>query len=115
MPDPLTESQNQIKKQNGAVREMYRILLVEDDKNIQNLISNYFTKKEKENFSVDIASDGQTGLEKAYENNYDIYGEATVNLFSPSNYIHKFRQLIRYVLLIILANIYKKFDITLIL
>ena len=34
------------------------------------------------------------------ENNYDIYGEATVNLFSPSNYIHKFRQLIRYVLLI---------------
>ena len=72
MPDPLTESQNQIKKQNGAVREMYRILLVEDDKNIQNLISNYFTKKEKENFSVDIASDGQTGLEKAYENNYDL-------------------------------------------
>ena len=34
------------------------------------------------------------------ENNYDIYGEATVNLFNPSIYIHKFRQLIRYILLI---------------
>lgn len=51
---------------------MYRILLVEDDNNIQDLISNYFTKKEKGLFEVDIASNGQTGLEKAYENNYDL-------------------------------------------
>ena len=50
---------------------MYRVLLVEDDKNIQALISNYFTKKEKNTFEIDIAADGQTGLEKAYENNYD--------------------------------------------
>lgn len=50
---------------------MFRILLVEDDKNIQSLISNYFQKKEKDAFSVDLAGDGQTGLEKAYENNYD--------------------------------------------
>lgn len=50
---------------------MYRVLLVEDDINIQNLISNYFIKKEKDAFEIDIASDGQTGLEKAYENNYD--------------------------------------------
>ena len=50
---------------------MYRILLVEDDGNIQTLISNYFTKKEKDAFTVDNAADGQTGLEKAYENNYD--------------------------------------------
>ena len=33
-------------------------------------------------------------------NNYDIYGEVTVNLFSPSNYIHKMKQLIRYIILI---------------
>jgi Response regulators consisting of a CheY-like receiver domain and a winged-helix DNA-binding domain len=51
---------------------MYRFLLVEDDRNIRELIVNYFTKKEKGLFEVDIASDGQTGLEKAYENNYDL-------------------------------------------
>ena len=50
---------------------MYRILLVEDDKKIQGLIVNYFIKKEKNAFEVDVASDGQTGVEKAYENHYD--------------------------------------------
>lgn len=50
---------------------MYRILLVEDDKKIQALIVNYFLKKEKNAFEVDVASDGQTGVEKAYENHYD--------------------------------------------
>ena len=50
---------------------MYRVLLVEDDIDIQTLIANYFTKKEKGVFAIDIADDGQTGLEKAYENNYD--------------------------------------------
>ena len=50
---------------------MYRILLVEDDKKIQALIVNYFMKKEKNAFEVDVASDGQTGVEKAYENHYD--------------------------------------------
>lgn len=50
---------------------MYRILLVEDDKNIRTLIVNYFIKKEKDLFTVDVACDGQAGLEKAYENNYD--------------------------------------------
>lgn len=51
---------------------MFRILLVEDDKNIQFLIVNYFTKKEPGTFHVDVAEDGQSGLEKAYENNYDL-------------------------------------------
>ena len=50
---------------------MYRVLLVEDDIDIQTLIANYFTKKEKGVYAIDIAADGQTGLEKAYENNYD--------------------------------------------
>lgn len=50
---------------------MYRILLVEDDKKIRALIVNYFIKKEKNAFEVDVASDGQTGVEKAYENHYD--------------------------------------------
>ena len=51
---------------------MYRILLVEDDESIQSLIKNYFTKKEKDAFEMDIASDGEIGLEKAYENQYDL-------------------------------------------
>lgn len=50
---------------------MYKVLLVEDDRNIQALIVNYFIKKEKNAFTVDVAADGQTGVEKAYENNYD--------------------------------------------
>ena len=50
---------------------MYNILMVEDDSDIRALISNYFTKKEKDLFSVDIAEDGQEGLEKVYENHYD--------------------------------------------
>ncbi len=50
---------------------MYRVLLVEDDRNIQALISNYFTKKEKGAFSIEIAENGEDGLEKAYENFYD--------------------------------------------
>ena len=43
---------------------MYKILLVEDDKNISELIVNYFIKKEKGVFQLDTASDGQTGLER---------------------------------------------------
>ena len=50
---------------------MYRVLLVEDDDNIRSLIVNYFTKKEKGAYTVEIAADGQTGVEKAYENHYD--------------------------------------------
>ena len=34
------------------------------------------------------------------ENIYDIFGEVTINLFKPSIYIHKFKQLIRYILVI---------------
>ena len=50
---------------------MYHILMVEDDRDIQELVRNYFTKKEKGLFELEIAENGQEGLEKAYENNYD--------------------------------------------
>ena len=50
---------------------MYRILMVEDDKNIQTLVVNYFTKKQADTFVMEVASDGQTGVEMAYENHYD--------------------------------------------
>ncbi len=51
---------------------MYRILIVEDDPDIRELAANYFTKKEKDMFTVDTAADGEAGLVKAYENNYDL-------------------------------------------
>lgn len=51
---------------------MYRILLVEDDKNICEMICDYFHEKSEKNIILDIAPDGQTGVEKAYENHYDL-------------------------------------------
>ncbi len=51
---------------------MYKILLVEDDKDIRELISDYFLAKSEGAISVDTAIDGQSGVEKAYENSYDL-------------------------------------------
>ena len=51
---------------------MNRILLVEDDPNIQEIIVKFFKKKSNGAIIVDTASDGMTGIEKAYENLYDI-------------------------------------------
>lgn len=51
---------------------MYKILLVEDDKNIQEMLCDYFYEKSCKNIVIDVACDGQTGVEKAYENSYDL-------------------------------------------
>lgn len=51
---------------------MYRILLVEDDFDIRELISDYFDAKSGGGILVDTAVDGQQGVEKAYENTYDL-------------------------------------------
>lgn len=51
---------------------MYRILLVEDDFDIRELISDYFVAKSEGNITVDLAVDGQEGIEMAYENTYDL-------------------------------------------
>ncbi len=51
---------------------MYRILLVEDDKNICEMIQDYFLMKGKIDLKIDTAYSGEMGLEKAYENRYDI-------------------------------------------
>lgn len=50
---------------------MYKILLVEDDSDIRELISDYFHAKSDNAICVDTAKDGQSGVEKAYENTYD--------------------------------------------
>ena len=51
---------------------MYRILLCEDDIDIRELIEDYFAAKSGGDIVVDMAVDGQEGVEKAYENSYDL-------------------------------------------
>lgn len=51
---------------------MNRILLVEDDPNIRDMIVKFFRKKSDGTVLVETASDGMTGIEKAYENPYDL-------------------------------------------
>lgn len=51
---------------------MYNILLVEDDADIREFICDYFDSKSNGELVVDVACDGQTGVEKAYENSYDL-------------------------------------------
>ena len=51
---------------------MYKILLVEDDADIREVICDYFNAKSEGNIKIDIATDGEQGVEKAYENAYDL-------------------------------------------
>lgn len=50
---------------------MNRILLVEDDREIRDMICRFFQMK-KDNIFVDTAENGEEGLEKAFENQYDL-------------------------------------------
>ena len=51
---------------------MYRILLVEDDKNIVEMLCDYFDGKSGGNIKIDTACDGIVGVDKAYETPYDL-------------------------------------------
>ena len=51
---------------------MYRVLLVEDDPHIREMICDHFHEKSKSTLFVDTAENGQEGVEKAYENAYDV-------------------------------------------
>lgn len=50
----------------------YHLLLVEDDSEIREIISDYFLSITENDFSVDMASDGEKGMELLYENTYDL-------------------------------------------
>lgn len=50
---------------------MNRILLVEDDREIRDMICRFFQMK-KDNIIVDTAKDGEEGLEKIFENQFDL-------------------------------------------
>ena len=51
---------------------MYKILLVEDDADIREVICDYFDAKSEGSITIDTAISGQQGVEKAYENTYDL-------------------------------------------
>ena len=49
---------------------MYRVLLVEDDSQIRQVIGDYFGRRDK--ISLDFAEDGNIGLTKFLNNSYDL-------------------------------------------
>lgn len=51
---------------------MYKILLVEDDKNISEMLCDYFTEKSSNKILVDVADNGKKGADMAFENTYDL-------------------------------------------
>ncbi|MGN1433487.1 MAG: response regulator transcription factor [Ruminococcus sp.] len=51
---------------------MYKILLVEDDKNISEMLCDYFTEKSSNSIVIEIADNGKKGADMAYENTYDL-------------------------------------------
>lgn len=64
---------------------MYNILLVEDDKNIREMLVEYFSKRDKEKFNITLAENGLKGLDKAYENSYDLMGDVNEWLNLPED------------------------------
>lgn len=50
----------------------YNILLVEDDKSIREIITDFFGGKSEGEISVETACDGNEGLDYIYENEYDL-------------------------------------------
>ena len=56
----------------AEVKMMYKILLVEDDKNISEMLCDYFTEKSSNKIIIDVADNGKKGADMAYENTYDL-------------------------------------------
>lgn len=50
----------------------YHILLVEDDAQIREIIGDYFSAKKDEKFILDMAKDGEEGMDYIYEREYDL-------------------------------------------
>ncbi|MCR5383676.1 MAG: response regulator transcription factor [Saccharofermentans sp.] len=49
---------------------MYRVLLVEDDSQIREVVGDYFKRRDK--ITLDLAEDGNAGLSKVLNGNYDL-------------------------------------------
>lgn len=51
---------------------VYKALLVEDDVQILEIITDYFTEKSAAGFHIDVASTGSQGQQKCVDNEYDV-------------------------------------------
>ena len=51
---------------------MYKILLAEDDRNISEMLCDYFSEKSRGNIRIDVVRNGEKGVERAYEEPYDL-------------------------------------------
>ena len=51
---------------------MYRFLMIEDDIQICEVVQDFFARESKETIQVETAQDGELGLEKFYENEFDL-------------------------------------------
>jgi len=51
---------------------MYRFLMIEDDLQICEVVQDFFARESKGTIQVETAQDGEQGLEKFYENEFDL-------------------------------------------
>ena len=51
---------------------MYRFLMIEDDIQICEVVQDFFARESKGTIQVETAQDGEQGLEKFYENEFDL-------------------------------------------
>lgn len=51
---------------------VFKLLIVEDDAEIREIITDYFTEKTNETFDIDFARTGDEGIEKCLEKEYDL-------------------------------------------
>jgi DNA-binding response OmpR family regulator len=51
---------------------VFKLLIVEDDAEIREIITDYFTAKSNETFDIDFARTGNEGIEKCFEKEYDL-------------------------------------------
>ena len=51
---------------------MYRFLMIEDDIQIYEVVQDFFARESKGTIQVETAQDGELGLEKFYENEFDL-------------------------------------------
>ena len=56
-----------------GVIQMYKVLLVEDDPHICEMIQDYFSAKSKLELEIHIAKNGEVGLSRAYEEKFDVF------------------------------------------
>ena len=51
---------------------MYRFLMIEDDIQICEVVQDFFARESKGTVQIETAQDGELGLEKFYENEFDL-------------------------------------------